>query len=173
MLSRGFLFIIKNIMILFAHVAFADAVSSAGNFSWPMAFLFGLISHHFLDLIPHLDAGCVWPVKDRDGGKMPKATVIFIAVEALLTLGFLIWCAFFLKINWAILFWASFGAALPDLIVTGFPFFIPKMRTWPWVKKYGKFHYSFFDHLSIPTNWIFGIFSTILIIGVSFWLLLK
>ncbi len=160
-------------MILFAHVAFADAVSSAGKFSWPMAFLFGLISHHFLDFIPHLDAGYVWPRKDRDAGITPKAVVIFIAVDALLTLGLLIWCAFFLKINWAILFWASLGAALPDLIVTGVPFFVPKMKDWPWVKKYEKFHYSLFEHLGISTNWIFGIFSTILIIGVSLWLLLK
>ncbi len=160
-------------MILTAHIIFASAVSSAGRFSLPTAFLFGLISHHLLDFIPHLDAGCVWLKKDRVAGVMPKAAVIFIAVDALFSLGFLIWCAFFLKMNWAILLSASFGAALPDLIVTGFPFFIPKIRIWPWVKKYEKFHYSLFDHLNISNNWIFGIFSTILIIGVSFWLLLK
>lgn len=160
-------------MMLAAHIVFANAVSSVGRFSLPTAFLFGLISHHLLDIIPHLDAGCVWTRKDRDAGIMPKAAMIFIAADALFSLGFLIWCGWDLKVNLPLLFWASFGAALPDLIVTGFPFFIPKMRNWFLVKKYEKFHYSLFNHLGISTNWIFGVFSTILIIGVSFWLLLR
>lgn len=160
-------------MVLFAHVIFADAVSSAGNFSWPAAFLFGLLSHHVLDFIPHIDAASIWTKKERDTGVMPKTTAVFIAVDVLLTLMFLIWGAFFLKIDWAILFWASLGAALPDLIVTGFPVFFPRMRDWQFVKKYEKFHYSLLNHLGFIDNWIFGIFSTILIIGISFRLLLK
>lgn len=160
-------------MVIFAHIAFADAVSSSMHFSLPGAFLFGLVSHHLLDLIPHTDAGYFWSRKERGADSMPKSVKVFIVVDALFSFGFLIWCGLFLKVSWAILFWASLGAVLPDFIVTGFPFFIPKMRNWRWIKKYEKFHYSLFDHLGISDNWILGIFSTILIIGVSFWLLLK
>jgi len=160
-------------MVIFAHIAFAGAVSSAGHFSLPEAFLFGLVSHHLLDLIPHTDASYFWPRKNRDIGLMPKSVKVCIFFDALLSFEFLIWAGLFLKLSWGLLFWVSLGAILPDLIITGFPFFISRMRNWRLIDQYIKFHHTILEHLGIPENWILGIVSTILIIGVSFWLLLK
>lgn len=160
-------------MVIFAHIAFADAVSSSLHFSLPEAFLFGLVSHHLLDFIPHTDAAYFWPKKERKIELMPKSVKIFIVVDALMSFGFLIWAGLVLKVSWVILFWASLGAVLPDLIIIGFPFFIPKIRNWRLINQYVKLHSNILEHLEISENWILGIVSTILIIGVSFWLLLK
>ena len=163
-------------MILTAHIALATAVSASARFSLPGAFLFGLISHHLLDFIPHVDAGSFWSIEDRKAGLMPVRVQILILIDVLLSLGYLFWLGWGLKISLPLLFWASLGAALPDLIVTGFPFFIPRLRNWSISKRYEKFHYILFRDFQDappPGSWILGIFSTILIIGVSFWLLLK
>jgi hypothetical protein len=160
-------------MIIFAHIAFAEAVSSAGHFSWPAAFLFGLFSHHLLDLIPHTDASYFWSKKQRNMGIMPQSAKIIILIDILLSLGFLIWAGLLLKIRLVLLFWASLGAVLPDFIITGFPFFIPKMRNWRLIDQYVKWHHTILEHLEIPENWILGVVSTILIIGISFVILLR
>jgi len=158
-------------MIILAHVAFASAVSKSLRLSWPMAFLFGLVSHHVIDLIPHVDAACVWTRKQRDAGIMPVAAKVFIAVDALATLVFFIWCWLFLKTNLPVLFWASFGAVLPDLIITGFTTFYHPALKWSFMKKYERFHWSIFTHMGIPENFVFGILTTALVIGFSFLLL--
>ena len=163
-------------MVLVAHLALATSVSASARFSLAGAFLFGLVSHHLLDFIPHLDAGSFWSVEDKRAGIMPNRVRIFILIDVLLSLGYLVWLGWGLKISWPLLFWASLGAALPDLIVTGFPFFIPRLRNWPILKRYEKFHCVFFQNFQNappPGGWILGIFSTVLIIGVSGWLLLK
>ena len=175
-LSRIFISFIIISMTLTAHLALATAVSASARFSLPGAFLFGSISHHLLDFIPHLDAGSFWSVEDQKAGIMPVRVRILILIDVLLSLGYLFWLGWGLKIGLPLLFWASLGAALPDLIVTGFPFFIPKLRDWSLVKQYEKLHYILFrEAQDAPSSgyWILSIFSTILIIGVSFWLLLK
>ncbi|MEK7624231.1 MAG: hypothetical protein AAB404_00665, partial [Patescibacteria group bacterium] len=114
-------------MILAAHIIFASAVSSAVRFSLPGAFLFGFVSHHLLDFIPHLDAGSFWPVEDQKSGKMSRRVWILVLSDVLASLGFLIWYGWGLKANLPLLFWASLGAALPDLLITGFTFFISQL----------------------------------------------
>ena len=162
-------------MILTAHIVFATAVSASARFSLPAAFLFGLVSHHLLDFIPHFDAGYFWSIEDRKAGIMPNRVRILILIDVLLSLGYLFWLGWGLKINLPLLFWASLGAALPDLLITGFPFFIPRLRDWPILKRYEKFHYILFrESQDAPPQryWILGNFSTIFIIGVSLGLLL-
>lgn len=154
-------------MVLTAHLVLATAVSASARFSLPAAFAFGFISHHLLDFIPHVDAGYFWPIRERRTGVMPNLVRIFIAVDILASLGWLIWLNRGWGAEWPLLFWASFGASLPDLIVTGFPFFIPRLRDWPILKRYEKFHYSFFQYAAIQENWILGISTTIFIISVS------
>ena len=163
-------------MILAAHIIFASAVSSAARFSLPGAFLFGLVSHHLLDFIPHLDAGSSWSIKEMKAGTMPVRVRVLVFLDILASLGFLIWGFWGLKMSFPLLFWASLGAALPDIVVTGFPFFISRLRNWPILKRYEKFHYIFFRQsrpVSLQGHWILGNLGTLLIIGFSFWLLLK
>jgi len=160
-------------MILLAHIAFSTAASKTFKFSWPWAFVFGFISHHVLDFIPHTDAACVWPKKMERKGIIPKPAMIFIIIDIASCLIFFFWSWLFLKMNFVVLFWASFGAVLPDLIITGFTHFYRKALKWKWMLQYDKLHMTLFAHLGIPENWILGTFTTILIIGVSFWLLLK
>ena len=163
-------------MILAAHIGFAAAVSASARFSLPGAFLFGLISHHLLDFIPHVDAGSFWLMEDRKTGIMPNRVRIFILIDVLLSLGYLFWLGWGLKISLPLLFWASAGAVLPDFMVTVLPFFIPQVRNWSISKRYEKFHYIFFRNFQDappPGSWILGILSTILIIGISLWLFLK
>lgn len=160
-------------MILTAHIIFASTVSSAARFSLPAAFLFGFVSHHLLDFIPHIDAGSFWPRADREKGKISFFVLVSILIDVLVSLGFLIWLWFGLKISLPLLFWASAGAVLPDFIDSVLPFLIPQLRNRPFFKRYEKFHSTFFQYAAIQENWILGILSTVLIIGVSGWLLLK
>ena len=98
-------------MILAAHIIFASAVSSAARFSLPGAFLFGLVSHHLLDFIPHLDAGSSWSIKEMKAGTMPVRVRVLVFLDILASLGFLIWGFWGLKMSFPLLFWASLGAA--------------------------------------------------------------
>lgn len=163
-------------MILAAHIVFASAVSSAARFSLPGAFLFGLVSHHLLDFIPHFDAGSSWSIKDVKAGVIPTRVRILVLLDILASLGFLIWFFWGLKMDFFLLFWASLGAVLPDLVITGFPFFITRLRNWPILKRYEKFHYIFFRQsrpVSLQGHWILGNLGTLSVIGFSLWLLLK
>ena len=163
-------------MILVAHIVFASAVSASARFSLPGAFLFGLVSHHLLDFIPHFDAGSFWPIEELKAGTISARVRILIFLDILASLVFLVWCFWWLKAGFFILFWASLGAALPDLVVTGFPFLVPRLRNRPILKRYEKFHYIFFRQsrpVSLQRYRIFGNLSTLFIIGFSLWLLLK
>lgn len=163
-------------MLAGAHLIFGNAIAATTTVHPAAAFLIGLISHHLGDYLPHLDSNVLrlgddfLPLK-----KWPRKLWLLVIIELVIGLAILLtfWSKFAGKES--IIFWASVGSLLPDLISLTF------IKGWLLQSKAGRaylnFHREFHSHLknfSLAEKVFAGVveagvlfLSLILLIGLS------
>jgi len=135
-------------MIFTTHIVVGSAV---GTFTQnpALAFLYGLISHHILDIFPHLDPGSY--IKDKYW-KYPKILAI-IAADLLVGTLIFWWLWKTTDYSWTV-FWGALGSVISDIIDNG-----PQRevtRKWPGLKQFHAMHH--YLHCTIePQYWYVGI----------------
>ncbi|MFC1612460.1 hypothetical protein ACFL29_01275 [Patescibacteria group bacterium] len=144
-----------------------------------LAFVFGWISHHILDSLPHFDQGSFYLEKDKgpswlgikqkESGQKFKACprdwiILFfdIFIAGILLLYILFNISFSL---WLILFFGALGGLLPDILDVS-PFWNKKFKA---TKIGGKFHqFHEFFHWPLTIKWIYlGIAIQIIIVAID------
>jgi hypothetical protein len=141
------------------------------------AFLFGWLSHHILDMIPHFDRGSFF-IKSRlprylggqaeslpEGHLLKKEWLLIffdLAATAVVFGGIIISNNNFLSIEfWSLLIGAS-GAVLPDFIATWL-FWFPKLRKISLLNNYSRLHS--YLHWTLPMNkWWLGVVTQVAVI---------
>ncbi len=163
-------------MLDITHVIVGAAIGSrATNIGF--AFLFGWLSHHILDMIPHFDRGSFF-IKSRlprylggqaeslPEGHLLKKEWILIGSDLTLVSGFLIFP--FVAGPWPgfwFMFAGAVGAVLPDFIAAWL-FWFPKLRKISLLNNYGRLHS--YLHWTLPMNkwWLGVVIQVAVILGV-------
>ncbi|MCL5257803.1 MAG: hypothetical protein M1505_01035 [Patescibacteria group bacterium] len=135
-------------MLIGAHLITSDAIALVLTDKPWIAFLIGVVSHHLFDALPHLDSNIFKEINQGDGanGKIKNWPIkfwLFFAADLIIGVFFLIYILnnFAQSFNQRlIVFWASFGAILPDLINF---FFHEQLRQSSLGKIYFNFHKNF------------------------------
>lgn len=128
-------------MTLTAHIAIGSAIGLA-TANPAVAFLFGWVSHHFADAIPHSDLGSVGANVENVLSNRKELKIVF--VDILLSIA--IFIIYILKSDRdALVFWGAFGGMFPD-VVDNSPFWSP------WLRKRFPFNVFHFVHEKIHTT---------------------
>jgi len=145
-------------MIYTSHIIVGSAIGYSTEKS-PIAFAGGLVSHHLLDSVPHLDPGAF---SKNEGDVFKPASLLFIAVD--LTIGtiafYYIWK--FSGFNVSV-FWGALGAVLPDVVDNG-PW--RAIRKLPIFKQYHQLHHSLHSTVT-KKNWLLGVITQVIIIVIA------
>ena len=163
-------------MLEITHVIVGAAIGSwATNIGF--AFLFGWLSHHILDMIPHFDRGSFFiksrlprylggPGEQLPEGHLLKKEWVLIGSDLTLVFGFLIFP--FVAGPWPgfwFMFAGAVGATLPDFIAAWL-FWFPKLRKISLLNNYGRLHS--YLHWTLPMNkwWLGVVIQVAVILGV-------
>ncbi len=144
-------------MIITPHMLVGTAIGIHSN-NIGMAFLFGLISHYLIDLLPH------WEYLDeiKINRRKDLIKILLDFILGLLVVLFLIWNQ---PEKMIIVGFAIFGSLLPDFLIFGYKTFGTKV-----LKIHYNFHYKihYFKYLSF---WA-GLPATLIVIIVSLFLII-
>lgn len=134
------------------------------------AFLIGVISHHFLDFLPHLDLNIFDADKTRSLKNWDKKAWILVIGEFFLF--FFIALYFLVQIvdlNKQMIFLiGGLGGILPDILSLFFRYFLPKLKN----NFYNKLHQSFHFKFQGNKNYFLLIFIELCILFFDFILML-
>lgn len=163
-------------MLIIGHTAIGVGVGLAtGN---PLIALgAGVVSHHLGDAVPHFDPGSYLvgqPREARGVEKMLRRDWIIIAVDTLLTLGYLVYLYPYLSTEiLPAVAMGVVGANLPD-IIHNVPFWSLRLRRINWVRAWQeKIHWVF--HWTLPVKfWYIGVATQLVpIVGVAWWVVTR
>ena len=145
-------------MILAPHMLVGAAVGAQTSNVW-VAFLFGLISHYFVDALPHWDYLNVFKINNyKHILKVSLDLIIGIILVLSLT-----WSEY----NIIIIFSAVFGSILPDFLNGIYMNYKTRLLKYHFLI-HNKIHFLFFDVSSFSQ----GIFPTIIVSLVAIWILI-
>lgn len=145
-----------------------------------IGFIFGYLSHHVLDSLPHFDQGSFYIDKDKGpvwaGAKYEekkkfkvKRDWIILFIDMALASALSLYILANLKLAlWPLYILGAAAGLLPDIMDVS-PFWKDKFRNTRFGKKYHKFHELFHWPLSIRYIHI-GLITQITIVGICLWL---
>ena len=152
-------------MLATPHLLAGAAVASSGlppDISLPLCFL----SHFVLDAIPHFETSAVFIKFRKLEDEMTQPEIVYAFFDVLIGSGLVLYF-YFLHHNPLIL-WGAFLALLPD-IVDNVPFWYG-IRKFPVFKQLHQVHD--FVHFTLdPQHWFWGIFTQVIILGISIYFL--
>ncbi len=144
--------------------ALAGAAAATITSNYYLAFIFGLISHFILDMLPHLEPKSLM-TKEKDGTKKWSIWLyVFVIVEISLT----VFVFYFLRHrpDFNLLLVGAFGGLMPDMIVNN-PF-LQFLRNKPVIKHLFWFHDKI--HIDLPDKyWPVSLIVETLLIGGLLW----
>jgi len=154
-------------MTITPHILAGAALATATK-SLPVAFLLGFVSHFVLDAIPHLDPGTFFAIPGDEDKPWPAWVYITAILEFIITMAVFI-ILFNNRSDFAIISVGALGGISVDIIDNNPLKFIHK---WPVFKQFHAFHELI--HYELPIDkWYWGLLSQLVIIGLSFWVLLR
>lgn len=151
-------------MIFTAHIIVGSAVGTfTGNSG--LAFIYGIISHHIIDIIPHFDPGSYTSDKYW---KYPK---ILGAIGLDLMVGTIIFIWLWKKLDYSpIIFWGALGGVISDIVDNG-PW-RDIIRKWPGLKQFHAMHH--YLHATVTPNWwLLGVSTQLAVIVSSLGIILR
>ncbi len=155
-------------MLSFTHLFVGAAVGATTN-QPVLALGLGIISHHLLDALPHVDS-FAQTAEDKD--KFSNGLYLFAALEGLAGLAFLIYTV---QQSGGTLFdvgspvaWGALGGVMPDLL-DNVPLWKHRFRRTKWGEPYHRFHDGFHTTLFLKETkwWPAGLVIQVLLIWLS------
>ena len=151
-------------MIFTTHIIVGSAAGSlTGNPG--LAFLYGLISHHIIDAIPHIDPGSY--IKEKYW-KYPKVLVT-IGVDLLVGLIIFVWLWKQREFS-PVIFWGALGGVISDIVDNG-PW-QEVVRKLPVFKQFHAMHH--YLHATVPPKWLaLGMLTQLALIAASVGIIMR
>ena len=155
-------------MLSFTHLFVGAAVGATTN-QPVLALGLGIISHHLLDALPHVDS---FAKTEAEKEVFTTGKYIFAAVEGLAGVAFL---TYIVAQTGGTLFdisspvaWGALGGVTPDLF-DNVPFWSKKFQATRFGERYHAFHDSFHTTLFLKETkwWPFGLVIQVLLIWLS------
>jgi len=152
-----------NVMFWFIHALLGGAIGIYFN-SVTLILLVAFISHFFLDMLPHWGIGFdIEHFKDFYEAKITKKVFFFGLFDALITI-FLV-SMFYQETHSKLFIIGAFASLLPDMFSLGY---FTRIRNKKNYKRYIKFH----SRIQKDADFMFGMFTQIIIFLVLLYLLI-
>jgi len=145
------------------HIFVGAAIGSYMPNAW-LAFIVGLIAHHLLDSIPHLDEGSYINIKAFQNRQLKP--IIIVATEVILgTIGLIYIAGLNESVNWVNIFWGALGGTAADL-ADNVPFWNRYLEKLPVFKQWFWLHDKLHGRLK-KSQWLVGLLSQGILVALS------
>lgn len=152
-------------MILLVHTAVATIIGRALYAHPVMAFLISLVSHFFVDMIPHGDSHVYASYKRKEKVKRAVAKVVLDACATIVFILIIFNTQIF--ISRSAVSWAIVAGILPDFLIGLTELYRPK-----WLMKYHGFHFYMHNFIVHKYNLEWSLVNGLVFQSVVFALLL-